>query len=248
MRKKAVIIANNHGLNGITQDISNVQKFLQSLQGGAWNPDEIKVYLNPTKSSLELDIATDRLLNFDYYFLVFTGHGSSNQRETILSINKSEKISENTLKNISKKQINIYDCCRPVNQVVSFGEKSLSMESSYDSIGLSRAQVRAAFESRINQAAEQQVYLYSCKVGECSWDTGDGALYLTNLIKSAKKFSSKDVDRPYKLVIEAHSAASEIVKNQSKDSDYPQNPDYMMLRLLPEQQLVLSINPYNNIF
>ncbi len=242
MKKKALIIANNDGLPGVGQDVINIQDFLHSLEGGAWNTNEITTLMNPTSRKLEIDIGLDRMQNYDYYLLIFTGHGCSNKRETFLSINKNESIAESMLKNISGKQINIYDCCRPIVKTIDLMEKRLKFEA-FDSLQPNRTMVRAAFENRIAKAAPQQIYFYSCKINEYSWDTSEGALYLTNLLKAAANFSYQDADQPYKLAIEAHVAAAEKVKSYSKDLEYPQNPDYAMLRLPSSQQLILSINP-----
>ena len=77
MKRKAVIVGNTSGLEGVKVDIARFAEFLKSDLGGAWYDSEIDILVNERKSSLLQKI--DELKNqlFDYVVVMFSGHGGS---------------------------------------------------------------------------------------------------------------------------------------------------------------------------
>jgi len=52
--------------------------------------------------------------NLDYCIVIFSGHGAQ-YREIVVEINGNEEMMfENEFKNISRKQLTIFDCCRGI--------------------------------------------------------------------------------------------------------------------------------------
>lgn len=239
MKKKILLIGNTADLPGVKVDIYNYVSFFKSQFGGQWNDSEIKIKLNPTKTQLKLAIEILKLESLDFLIVVFSGHGGQT-RETILELNSSgETIGESELKNIAKRQLNIYDCCRcypePLLEKAIESKKIIAFSK-----GGAVLPTRVKYENRIQQAIPQQVSLYSCSIGEVSNDTYKGGLYSINLIESAGNLNSE-----YKLVGEAHSEAKTKTWIESiTNSDYKiQNPAAILPRCLSNQQLIIGVRP-----
>lgn len=49
---------------------------------------------------------------------------------------------------------------------------------------------RTKYDERIMQAAERHVKLYACSVGQSSYDSDDGAVYLMHLLTAARAVAS----------------------------------------------------------
>lgn len=240
MKRKALLIGNTSGLQGVKIDLENYKNFLKDLIGGAWDSSEITCTINPTRSELLQIIKKIKNEQNDYVVVFFSGHGAQ-VREIYLEINdNSEFILESELKELASRQLNIYDCCRTE---IEFATKSISMESLVVSSSQSiRTIIRDKYNQRILQAIPQQVSLYSCSLGESSYDTKNGAIYATNLIKCASNLKSD-----YMLVSIAHTEATAltIAATQEKSIFERQNPDANLPKCIAAHQLIISINPKN---
>lgn len=248
MKKKAIIIANQVLLlTGISKDIDHIQNFLKGISGGAWNPDEIEVNINPSLSSLKLSLAIDRMTGYDYIMVFFTGHGGHKRNQTYVQINNDKQlIAQSELENLCKKQINIYDCCRSEIEEQKEVRKSVILDS-FDfsgSLRLNRIEARRLYENQIQRAKPQQLILYSCSLNEYSQDESYGALYLTNLLKDANRFDNcQYYGKKFKVALESHQNAVIRVKSDNTDRQNPQNPDYKATKFPNiEDHLILSIN------
>ena len=240
MKRKALLIGNTSGLSGIKVDLENYAKFLKSPTGGAWNSNEIELKINPTRFDLLQTIKSIKNERHDYAVVFFSGHGGQ-IREVLLEINGNpEYIVESELQNLAPRQLNIYDCCRGIIQITteSFAMDSLTVNFS-ESI---RTSIREKYNRRILQAIPQQASLYSCSSGQSSYDTANGAIYATNLIKCAYNLKS---EADYKLVSLAHTeaAALTIAARQGRPISERQTPEAILPKCLSLQQLIISINP-----
>ncbi|NHQ86280.1 caspase family protein [Iodobacter sp. HSC-16F04] len=231
MHKKALLIGNSRGLSGVKIDIFKTLNFLKSDVGGSWNDNEIVVLNNPSRNVLLRKTEELRENNLDYFFCMFSGHGAF-ERNTILEINEKEEcITEDNLHGISSRQLNIFDCCRGVLSGIPALEERYIVKASTDN-------VRLRYERRIMQANPQEVRLYSCSIGESSYDTENGAIYLGNLLNSASQ-----IDGEYKTVSAVHNEArlSTIAATRSyKDA---QTPTAVLAKCLSQQELIFSIKP-----
>lgn len=233
MNKRILVIGNTDGLPGVKVDLLNYCSFFKSPVGGNWEDGEIIALPNPTKSALLETIVKLKIANLDYLIVIFSGHGGQ-ERETVLEINSAgETINDSVLKNIAIRQLNIFDCCRSFPQYVTEGAKAMTFSE-----GGTVGSTRIKFERRIMQAIPQQVSLYSCSIGQVSHDTTKGGLYSTNLIDSAKKFTSE-----YQLVGQAHETAAALTIAQTLDKpiNQRQNPEAHLLRCLSSQQLIIGV-------
>lgn len=238
MKKRILLIGNNNGLPGVNLDIKNYKAFFKGNLGGAWDEDlEIYQMINPSRISLLTRLALLKAENLDYLIVVFSGHGGQ-ERETVLELNKDgDVIYDSELKNIAKRQLNIYDCCRCFDEVSKAVESKQLFASARNN-----ASIRKIYEERIMQAIPQQVSLYACSIGEVAHDTKDGGVYSLNLLQAAK-----NVPRGYfKLIGEAHQEAYKLtmVDNLRYRESERQNPEADLPRCLSRQQLIIGYNPF----
>ncbi len=238
MRRKALLIGNTSGLQGVQVDIARFSTFLKSNSGGAWYDSEIDVLENARKSVLLQKIDELKRQEPDYLVVLFSGHGGQLLRQTVLEINGAgESIEEDQLRKMAERQLNVYDCCRSISSTV---QKSIAMDSLSFSLRESANQIRQRFENRIMQAIPQQALLYSCSVGQVSYDTANGGVYLSNLLKAAQTF---DHGQSFKLVGLAHEEAmGPTAEYASKEKHGRQVPEAILPKCLSTQQLVISMN------
>lgn len=235
MEKRILLFGNDEGLPGVKVDLKNFKNFFKSPIGGNWLEIEINTLLNPTKKELLDKLALYKDLSLDYLIIIYSGHGGQ-ERETLLEINpKGELIGESELQYISKRQLNIFDCCRCYPELIHERVRFEAISKSFPEFN-----TRQIFEKRILQAIPQQVTLYSCSIGEISNDTKDGGIYSQSLLKSARK-----INDDFKLIgtthVEAFEETVEITKKLPKEKH--QHPEAILPKCLSFQQLVISINP-----
>ncbi|MGP1718463.1 MAG: caspase family protein [Methylophilus sp.] len=237
MKRKALLIGNTQGLNGVKVDLDKFRAFLLSEIGGSWNEKEIDTLVNPQKITLRSNLDIIRRQQYDYCVVVFSGHGGY-LRQTVLEINaQGEKIEESLLKNLSSRQLNIYDCCRVQLRPVYEG---YAQDSLANLIRKSQSTVRERYDNRIMQAIPQQASLYSCSIGEASYDTSTGGVYLSNFLDAAKKISPSYA---FKTVGLAHQESIDPTQKFALSQGGKQNPDSVLYKCLSEQQLIISIRP-----
>lgn len=237
MKRKALLIGNNRGLEGVQVDIDRFDSFLLSPFGGAWKRSEIETFVNITKGDLLRKIAFLKTERIDYLIIYFSGHGG-HARRTVLELHNEELIEETSLRGIAPRQLNIYDCCRSRVTIPQYDTAALSMEmllESYDTIG-----IRQKYDTRIMQAIEQQSVLYSCRVGEVSYDRGsDGGSYTKNFLTAAENFNGE-----FKLVSSAHQETTiPTLQHSLTQLDGTQHPEAILPKCLSAQELIISIRP-----
>lgn len=234
MKRKALLIGNSRGLPGVPSDLLQTRKFLQSSIGGEWFSSEIEQILNPRKSDLRKKLDDLKREENDFSFVLFTGHGA-HSRNTILELNAQEEtIYEDELIGLSERQVSIFDCCRNIVKDEIIKSFTVAMDSMREAMET----VRARYDNRIMQSIPQQAKLYSCAIGESSYDD-NGAVYLSNLLRCAKNIGyAKD----YKLLSEAHTEASVLTSRHVLDKfKSNQNPTASLPKCLASQELIISI-------
>lgn len=232
MKRSALLIGNTGGLEGIGVDIERTSSFLQSSRGGQWRDSEITKLFNPSKKLVNEMIARMRSERADYTFFLFTGHGC-HYGQTELSLNNDdEKLLESELNGVADRQLSIFDCCRVERQALLKAAEARVLI--FDSVDTTRQR----YEKRIMQAAKQHTKLYACSVGEFSYDSPDGAVYLKHLLGAA---SSVPLDAQCLTVEEAHSAARAKTIEYSVRNGKQQTPAALQAKLPRDMQLILSI-------
>lgn len=250
MKRKAIILVNDDGkLPGLSKDSDNIVSFLKSLAGGSWYDSEIEIIKNPTLYNLKLKLAIQRLTPVDFCLVFFSGHGGNDGRKTHIQINnQKETIEESALFGFADKQINFFDCCRSFSEdLVQKSQRSttFSMEDSQTNY-LSIAESRRIYSELITKAVNQRAVFYSCELNEVSYDSSEGAVYLSSFLKNASEYSKHTTDKS-KLAILVHTQAEKYVKSLNPRSDGNQNPTYVYPKIGGNVQdyLPISINPYS---
>lgn len=240
MNRKALLIGNSNGLQGVKKDISKWKLFLTSDFGGRWFPGEIEVMMNPRKTELLSKVNSIKGL-YDFVIVVFSGHGAySRSNNTILEINgEEETICENDLKYLACRQISVFDCCRGIISIQDINEsiKAFNMKNQRSTC------IREDYEKRIMQSIPQQISLYACSIGESAYDSNDGGYYTKNLLSSTNLF----VDNQHFLTVGiVHQAGAQRTTNEVFEKEQAvQRPDAFLPKCLSSQQLIISINPRN---
>jgi len=99
--------------------------------------------------------------------------------------------------------------------------------------------ITSAADERIMRAIQQQATLYSCSIGQKSYDTRNGAAYLSNFLQAAKNMSGE-----FKTVGIAHQEAIDPTYQYSlTQKEGIQEPDASLPKCITQQQLIISINP-----
>lgn len=244
-KRKALLIGNSNGLEGVKVDLANFKSFLMSNKGGAWNDDEIVVLAHARLLTLDATIRSIKSDNVDYCIVYFSGHGAyqratdSRWGETILELEDGNTIHESKFDGLSQRQLTIIDSCRSVVEHIILDSIQLSTES-VNFAENERERFRMKYNHRIMKAIPQHAKLYSCSVGEVSIDMGErkGSAYTNALLKATEH----DIE----TVHQAHSKAVELIKEydlRKKFSQYGmQHPEAVLPKCLTSQQLIFCIN------
>lgn len=246
MKRKAIIIANAApDLSGVDTDLKNIQSFLKSTSGGAWYSEEISVYRNPSLSDMLKELTRIKG-QYDFLILFFSGHGGRTSTETVICLNDNEELLlESRLSGLSARQINIFDCCRtPIPDVMLESALSKSAVMGFEHFKdeiLNPLLARQLYEKRIANSAPQQISLYSCSQDEYSLDTARGGLYLTAFLEQANDFT--DNSAQFQTALLCQGLIADRVARKSSSENNSQHPDHVAPKLIPSQQLVISINP-----
>lgn len=236
VKRKAILIGNTRNLEGVQIDIDKTRRFLCSPIGGAWYSNEIEILENPGKAQLLNQLKVAKQQSFDFAFVLFSGHGA-HKRQTVLEINGyGETITESDLLEIAPRQVSIFDCCRGVIQ--ESVRKSVALDSL--SASFSESSVRYRYDNRVMQALPQQVRLYSCAVGESSYDTANGAIYLGHLMDAAKAL---EYGNEFKTVETAHAEARANTIRSRTGGSQQQTPEATLPKCITSQQLIISLRP-----
>ncbi len=229
MKRRALLIGNIGGLEGIGLDIERTSSFLKSSIGGQWRDSEVTKLIDPSKKQVDDVIGVIRGERVDYLFFLFTGHGC-HYGQTELSLNNRESLRESELNSLADRQLSIFDCCRVERSTIREAMKAEAF--ALDSID----NTRQRYETRIMQAAKQHAKLYACSIGEFSYDSPKGAIYLTNLLSEAMSVSNGVI-----TIEDAHSAARAKTIAQATQSGNKQTPAAVQPKVPRDMQLILSI-------
>lgn len=239
MKRKAIIIGNSRDLNATPLDMLRFTKFLMSLQGGAWEKEEIVECKDKSADEILKVIDDIKADDIDYVIVYFTGHGGV-QGDTILEVNPaSELLKENSFFGLAPRQLNIMDCCRcTITTTLSIYGSSRSISPMQRAL---HDEVRKEYDEIVMNAAPQLVRMYSCREGESSWPSKDGSYYTNNLIGCAKELlKSNSVVRVYQW----HEAtAVKTAADVQNDLKRDQHPDIIPTKCLAQAELPICFNP-----
>jgi hypothetical protein len=196
-------------------------------------------------------LTLQRLTPVDLCLVFFSGHGGNDGRRTHIQINnQNETIEESALFGFAEKQINFFDCCRVFSEDLAkesleHRSTTFAMEDSQTNY-ISIAESRRIYSELIEKAVNQRVVFYSCELNEVSYDSSEGAVYLSSFLKNASEYTKHSSEKS-KLAILVHQQAEKYVKSLNPRSDGNQNPTYVYPKIgrNAEDYLPISINPFS---
>lgn len=174
----------NNFLPGVNPDINNIKKFLLSDKGGSWNTDEIVLLDNPTEQRVNQVIANTKK---DYLLIYFSGHGYTDLRKRRMISLKDSSIPDTNLLNDSPRQLVIIDACR---NFVSAGIGGLNIQPE-GSNNFESFSTYDFFSEQIMLSPYGKIIVHSTQSGYSSYDTRDGGVFTTNLLKVSTSMISE---------------------------------------------------------
>jgi hypothetical protein len=236
MPTRRALIIGNPGENGaenyckgVLKDIENYKSFLLSPQGGAWRMEEIITLERPSRQDVLLVLSS--IKNFDYTYVVFSGHGYIQQRtyshSTMLELGRGEEIDADELKQGANKRTIVLDCCREVYDIfgnkIALNEMALGAETrAFSTRNLDPEQCRFYYNKEIDSCSRGIVVQHSCSPGETSGDNDlYGGYYISSVLESASSWaqnliSSRDKGYYYKYtVVKSHIEATPKTQNKA---------------------------------
>lgn len=204
-------------------DLNKIKNYLMSNNGGKWYENEIllldtnkiidvKKYINHVKNEYN-----------DFVFCAFSGHGwyDGNKDSRVFEIGGSN-LYESEFRQLSKKQLSIYDSCAEVYTLEILTENRImaGMES-MDSID--DKDYREIYNNEIIKCHQQEINLYSSSKNEFSQTDEDlGGHFIHYLLKVGASNQTKNLD-----AIDAFQITKEQMKNdkrsQNPSSSYPKS-------------------------
>lgn len=100
-------------LYGVEHDLRNMRRFLLSVNGGAWLPDEITTFYNEPYADVLNAVRSGAA---DYVFCYFSGHGFTSGQGNRMMCFKDANLEDVLLLNNAPRQLVIVDACRTLQE------------------------------------------------------------------------------------------------------------------------------------
>ena len=100
MSRKAIIIG-GYEPDVVEHSVVNWCTFLSSIEGGAWNENEIQVLLNSPIEQIRHVISEERASHHDFVIVAFMGHGTYQNDRTQLAVNVNDDIITEVIGDVS---------------------------------------------------------------------------------------------------------------------------------------------------
>lgn len=233
MNRKGILISNpgesgeENYCEGVKKDVANYRSFLLSSIGGLWRESEIEGLNRPSVTQVRQAISS--LRNLDYSLIIFTGHGYHDTRldSTMLELRSGHLLDSSELREGSKKQTLILDCCRkkyPVKPTLMMDSARMLKKAAV----INPSDCRKYYNSRINECGDGLIVIHSCNIDELSGDDATrGGYYSYALLEESRKWaedSDTDTSRSvgFLSLPMAHKSALPRVRSISGTRQSPQ--------------------------
>jgi len=233
MNRKGILISNpgesgeENYCEGVKKDVANYRSFLLSSIGGLWRESEIEGLNRPSVTQVRQAISS--LRNLDYSLIIFTGHGYHDTRldSTMLELRNGHELNSSELRDGSKKQTLILDCCRkkyPVRPTLMMDSARMVKKAAV----INPSDCRKYYNSRINECGDGLIVIHSCSIDELSGDDATrGGYYSYALLEESKGWaqdSDTDTSRTADILSlsKAHETALPRVRSVSGSRQNPQ--------------------------
>jgi len=236
MKRKALIIYMTNSpsgkLEGPVFDYENIYRFLTSNLGGNWYSNEILALENPTRRQLKENIS--QMVDSDYTFVVFSGHGEFEQNTKLQYIELlDDEVSIKELIVGSKRQTIIIDACRGYFSMRErLLEKSMNFSMSSEFVH-QEISTRELFNDKLEKTEEGLTILYAANENQTALDTNIGAAYISSLLNVAEKWGRSSNTITELTIKDAHEKAIDYLHNNYITNQMPVMNNEKRLRYYP---------------
>lgn len=205
-------------LPGTYQDINQLQSYLTSITGGAWDSTEIVALRDPTKSTVLS--ARRALAGADFCFVTFSGHGCERELKhpnglrypmTCLVCADGLEVTRAELTPADGRSIVLLDCCR-VFQPITLTEKTSSVGATLDSRQqiITRQMARALFDQALASAQLGPEFVYGCQFNSTASDVPSftGSLLASSNYWGARSSGALDLASAFEKARQVHEQVS----------------------------------------
>ena len=219
MKRKALLIESSRlpghpDLPGARVDIDNWKRFLLSLEGGAWELNEIDVLSHPTISGLEAKLAAEAAT--DYVFITFSGHGyylkGKDIEDSILCLNAKDEIPVSRVNAGNPRSTLVVDTCRKVVLVKSAALTFMSANEALLNRALgNRDSYRKCFDDALQLGEKGIIRMFSCDLDEAAGESENtGGFYSSALVQCCVDWHNRAAagKRQYYSTWNAHECAA----------------------------------------
>jgi hypothetical protein len=234
IRKALIIYCDNTEsgfLNGPSVDNTNLRNYLMSHCGGDWYENEIRSLNNPTIQQVKN--AVNLMINSDYTFVVFSGHGWINVDEDFtqyLEVADGD-ISINELITDADRQTILIDSCRgflsPITE--SFNKGLSGTIRAYSST----ISTRTLFDSLVLKAEEGISVMFSASENQSSVDSIKGGAYIYSLLSVCRNWFVNNKTENYLSIKNAHNLAIPFMETKFVTKQKPVMNSEKRLRYFP---------------
>lgn len=243
--RRALLIASpdipNETLPGARQDVYNFENFLLSLEGGAWDQDEITKLFNPTKTDLTQSVRA--MAGSDYAFITFSGHGAhhvnNELNDTSLKLTRYESCYVFEVNPQNKRHTLIVNTCRAIVQITEEILKRAMFAANAARAEITRQQARALFDETFSAADEGRVIAYSCKVGQAAGESSSGGYFSRALVGEASAWANQAAAKQVLSVKDTF----DLAQAKTYKVNAPQWPVLEAGRRLRHFPLAISVKP-----
>lgn len=214
--------------NMTKNDLSKIKNYLMSNTGGKWYEDEILSIDTNNINEAKRYINHVRKESNDFVFCAFTGHGwyDGNKDSRVFNIGESD-LYESEFRQLSKKQLSIFDSCAEVYKPEVLTE-STKFEASISMENADTKNYRELYDNEIIKCHQQDISLYSSSIDELSHTDEDlGGHFIHYLLNVGASNQIKNLD-----AIDAFQIAKEAMKkdrrNQIPSSSFPKSAKYFL--------------------
>jgi len=173
-------------LPGVIIDVNDIQNYLKSPTGGAWQESEIEVMMSPRAAEVEARLRLFR--GKDYVLVTCSGHGAhldpDDINSTFMYLQEKETMRIRDMNPGNLRFTIIADICRefvPVHLRAALEDmaKSMVLESAP-----SWSEARRLYDMAIMANPEGGIIAYSCDINQTAADDGTGGFFTQELLKA----------------------------------------------------------------
>lgn len=241
MRKHIWIIGNDDPACGVSVDIDNYCDYFKSARGGCWNDEEITISRDISTAECMRGIAYFKRQNFDFFILVFSGHGGivrgTDDTTMILTRDGRNTITESEFDGISSRQLNILDCCRDYYTPTAMIKASRAIMLLNSATLGDRNSIRTIYDRKIAQSAVSDYRMYACSAGErARGSSGSGGVFTSVLLAISKSMNLNGRDATLNdIFVPVRDEVKRIGRH---------TPEFVLPRCVPSKNLVWINYPF----